>query len=95
MLLLSFAAKALAIGFIGAIGSVNGAPTRSSSTPDSDVAGIEALLMRRMPAHQNDFEFFVQNTSNSPVGLNDCYTVSSTNGKIRIEGNSTSGILTG
>ncbi len=56
-------------------------------------AGIEALVQRRLPNHAGCFEFSISETSNS---TKDSYTVTSTqDGKIHVQGSSTSGVLYG
>lgn len=61
----------------------------------SSIAGIESLVKRRLPNHVNDFEFVLEPSSHGSALANDSYTVSSKNGKVRIEGTTTSALLSG
>ncbi|UKZ88341.1 uncharacterized protein TrAFT101_004102 [Trichoderma asperellum] len=66
----------------------------ASST--SSTAGVESLVKRRLPNHANSFEFALEPSSHASPLTNDSYTVSSTkHGKIRIEGTTTSALLSG
>lgn len=63
------------------------------------VAGVQALVQRRLPKHADSFIFeiatTVSNNSSASSEL-DNYVVSSTNkGKIRVQANSISGLLSG
>ncbi len=69
---------------------------RSSATRDNpSIAGVEALVQRRLPQHVNSFQFEIVNAS-QPNGLgSDRYVVSSVGGKIVVQGNSLSALLSG
>ena len=69
---------------------------RSFVTRDSpSVAGVEALVQRRLPQHVDSFQFEIVNAS-QPNGLGgDRYVVSSAGGKILVQGNSLSALLSG
>lgn len=74
---------------LSAIGAV-----ATSST--SSTAGVESLVKRRLPSHANSFEFALEPSSHGSSLTNDTYSVSSTkDGKIRIEGTTTSALLSG
>lgn len=58
-------------------------------------AGVESLVKRRLPQHVDSFEFVLEPAQGSGL-TNDSYAVSSTkDGKIRIEGTTTSALLSG
>ncbi|KAL7802663.1 glycoside hydrolase family 89 protein [Trichoderma afarasin] len=58
-------------------------------------AGVESLVKRRLPQHVDSFEFVIEPAQVSGL-TNDSYAVSSTkDGKIRIEGTTTSALLSG
>jgi alpha-N-acetylglucosaminidase len=60
--------------------------------------GILDLVQRRLPNHVNDFEFqlIANGTGNGTKPVNDDYIVSSTSdGKIRVQGNSLSALSSG
>jgi alpha-N-acetylglucosaminidase len=77
------------VWLLSAIGAV-----ATSST--SSTAGVESLVQRRLPSHANSFEFALEPSSHGSALTNDSYTVSSTkDGKIRIEGTTTSALLSG
>jgi alpha-N-acetylglucosaminidase len=68
----------------------------AASSSSSSTAGVEALVKRRLPNHVNSFEFSLEPSSHGSTLANDSYTVSSTkNGKILIEGTTTSALLSG
>jgi hypothetical protein len=63
----------------------------------SSTAGVEALVQRRLPRHAGSFEFAIVNASasDSPP-TNDSYVVSTNReGKIQVDGNSPSALLSG
>lgn len=73
--------------------SAIGAAATSST---SSTAGVESLVKRRLPDHADSFEFALELSSHGSALTNDSYTVSSTrDGKIRIEGTTTSALLSG
>ncbi|KAH8900379.1 putative alpha-N-acetylglucosaminidase [Thozetella sp. PMI_491] len=58
--------------------------------------GVEALVQRRLPQHAASFQFAIANASDSSGSSLDSYTVSSTSdGKILVQGNTASALLTG
>jgi alpha-N-acetylglucosaminidase len=59
-------------------------------------AGVEALIQRRLPQHVHSFQFDLVNVSTAAVKENDTYVVSSSNhGKILVQGNTPSALLSG
>lgn len=67
----------------------------AASSHQSPTEGVESLVKRRLPQHVDSFEFVLEPSHGSGL-LNDTYTVSSTNnGKVRIEGTTTSALLSG
>ena len=61
----------------------------------SSTAGIEDFVQRRLPHHVHDFEFSLDEVKHSAQS-NDTYKVSSAkNGKILVEGNSLSALMSG
>ncbi|KAI1826032.1 glycoside hydrolase family 89 protein [Xylaria intraflava] len=64
-------------------------------------AGVESLVRRRLPHHAESFQFKIVNAVKNETGTgvereNDSYVVSSTkNGKILVQGNSVSALLSG
>jgi alpha-N-acetylglucosaminidase len=67
----------------------------AASSYQSPTEGVESLVKRRLPQHVDSFEFVLEPPHGSVV-VNDSYTVSSTkNGKVRIEGTTTSALLSG
>lgn len=67
----------------------------AASSYQSPTEGAESLVKRRLPQHVDSFEFVLERSHGSAL-LNDSYTVSSTkSGKVRIEGTTTSALLTG
>ncbi|KAJ9157206.1 Alpha-N-acetylglucosaminidase [Pleurostoma richardsiae] len=59
-------------------------------------AGVEALVRRRLPQHVDNFQFAIVNASQPAALENDRYIVSTTSdGKILVEGNSLSALLSG
>ena len=61
----------------------------------SSTAGIEDFVQRRLPRHVHDFEFSLDEGKHSAQS-NDTYKVSSSrNGKILVEGNSLSALMSG
>ncbi|KAK1239757.1 hypothetical protein MKX07_001211 [Trichoderma sp. CBMAI-0711] len=67
----------------------------AASSYQSPTEGVESLVKRRLPQHVDSFEFVLEPPHGSGV-VNDSYTVSSTkNGKVRIEGTTTSALLSG
>lgn len=58
--------------------------------------GVEALVRRRLPQHDEAFQFELVNVSTAASRGNDTYVVSSTtDGKILVEGNTLSALLSG
>ncbi|KAL7789894.1 glycoside hydrolase family 89 protein [Trichoderma ceciliae] len=77
------------VWLLSAIGAV--APSCALST-----AGVESLVKRRLPNHVDSFEFALEPSSHGSTLANDSYTVSSAkDGKVRIEGTTTSALLSG
>lgn len=63
---------------------------------DHSTEGITRLLERRLPNHVDDFEFSLTDPVRTPDNwTNDEFTVTSSEGKIHIQGNSLSGITQG
>lgn len=82
--LVSWAAAAAGVGAI---------VTRASAP---STAGVEALVQRRLPHHSKSFEFAIVNATASTELVNDTFKVSSThNGKLLIQGNTVSALLSG
>ena len=87
MLLLSHLIVAVSIVATSAI---------AASVADVSTDGVAALVQRRLPQHADAFEFTLVNISTSTTRENDSYTVTSTvGGKIVVEGNTVSALLSG
>ena len=66
-----------------------------AESAEPSCAGIEALVQRRLPNHANSFEFSI-NAMETSSAQKDGYTVSTTeDGKIHVQGTSTSAALYG
>ena len=85
------------LGFIAVVTSLPALVCAAPLAPgQSPTAGVEALVKRRLPDHINSFEFVLQNSTRIDEKSYDAYVVSSSeNGKIRIEGGTTSALLSG
>ena len=68
----------------------------SLATRDTpSIAGVEALVQRRLPQHVNSFQFEIVNASQANGLGSDRYVVSSAGGKILVQGNTLSALLSG
>lgn len=68
----------------------------ANAATDVSTTGVEALVKRRLPQHAGSFQFELVNVSTSASKGNDTYAVSSSeDGKIVVQGNSLSALLSG
>ena len=71
-------------------------PGSGQESSPSATAGVEALVQRRLPDHVDAFEFSIRPHTDSPAPIPDEFTVTSTDdGKIRVEGTTTSALVSG
>lgn len=98
--LIAWAGIALRTSSAVAIPAASEASSSSSSSSVLSTAGVEALVRRRLPRHAHVFEFaLVKGWQPAPLGnasQPESYVVSSTkNGKIHVQGDTLSAILSG
>lgn len=84
----------LAARCVGLVVAVGAAPLIADGA--SATSGVEALVRRRLPHIEAGFEFAIINATASESKKHDSYVVSSTDdAKVRVEGTTTSALLTG
>lgn len=87
MRLISQVVLALATVFAGVV---------ANAAADASTTGIRALVQRRLPQHVDSFQFELVNASTAAARNNDTYLVSTTkDGKILVQGNTLSSLLSG